>query len=132
MKKLLIIIAALVISNSCQKDDYLEFYDLKYECTKSMKFSCEGITSDQYFKGIINGKEFCVSHGNKYKDLTGFYTGGTTTSPFEFDPSEFGRVGCSMKEMRDDREMRDALRVKDLQAVTVSHSAEAIERALSG
>ncbi|GAB4259597.1 MAG: hypothetical protein Kow0027_27020 [Saprospiraceae bacterium] len=97
MKKLLIIIAALVISNSCQKDDYLEFYDLKYECTKSMKFSCEGITSDQYFKGIINGKEFCVSHGNKYKDLTGFYTGGTTTSPFEFDPSEFGRVGLVFK-----------------------------------
>ncbi len=88
---------ALAISNSCQKDDYLKFFDLKYECTKSMEFSCGGITSDQYFKGTINGKEFCVSHSSKYKNLTGIYTGGTTTFPFEFDPNEFGRVGLVFK-----------------------------------
>ena len=95
MKKIFFILLALSISNSCKKDDAHPFYNLQYQCTKALKFSCDGISSDQYFKATIKGQEFCVSDDDLYNNLTTYFTRGTSSYPFEIDPNKFSGVGLS-------------------------------------
>jgi hypothetical protein len=86
MKNLLLAIIIILGFISCEKESADEASQ-KY-CTENMKFTCTDSLGAFYFKGKINGDEFCVSEGlGGYTVYNGVATETTTsTSDPTFTP----------------------------------------------
>ena len=73
----------MLLLNSCKKE--LDYYEQsRLYCKDGMQFNCTGPLNSHYFKGELNGTEFCVSDSaSGYRALNGV---GTETITSADDP----------------------------------------------
>jgi hypothetical protein len=59
-----VLITLFVVACTKDSNPYEEaIWEVKERCYEGMSFTCNGQLTDTYFKGKINGQEFCVSAG---------------------------------------------------------------------